>query len=156
MANRNSSEHHTQISSKLTSKAKKKNKKPKKGKYVNDSRSTNICIMLNAVRRDALDRCGKVDEVEIRSNKKEEDYTAPRNSLNGKVIVHAIGIRAYILDGMEEHGRQHYAAVFLLVLLPISITFSHKAERSLTLGPPVESFSHPSKFQYKRPGTLHR
>jgi hypothetical protein len=33
----------------------------------------------------------------------EEDYTAPRNSLNWKVIVHAIGIRAHILDRMEEH-----------------------------------------------------
>lgn len=96
------------------------------------------------------------DEVEIRSKKGEEDYTAPRNSLNGKVIVHAIGIRTYILDGMEEHGRQHYATVFFLVLLSISITLSHQVERLLTFGPPVESFSHPSKFQYNRPGTLQR
>lgn len=150
----NTSEHQTQISSKVTSKAIEKRKD--KGKYVNDSRSTNICIMLNAVGSDAFDRCGKSDEVTMRSEKGEEDYTEPRNSLNGKVIVHAIGIRAYILDGMEEHGRQHYTAVFLLVLLSISITLSHKVERLLTLGPPVESFSHPSKFQYSRPGTLQR
>lgn len=78
--------------------------------------------MLNAVGGDVPDRCGKFEGREIRRGKNEgRNYTASRNSLNWKVIVHAVGIRAYILDRMEEHGRQYHTAVSLLVLLSVSI-----------------------------------